>query len=203
MWALCSAAFAALTANIRENRPAAGRLLYLQRFSEPSSFWWYWVRPSQPSGKWMNPLELPSRSLMMLVLSALATGASWVCYFRALKVGTGGLSCSGRQAQRRPGRCVRRRVSRRTTGEPRVARDLSGRRRCTAAPSEAVTYTLPSARQSAAKVDRCEAPYPTRRTCGLEISSEHGRNLLGADGALWLPSRDFGLRGALGSSVAV
>jgi bacterial/archaeal transporter family protein len=39
------------------------------------------------SGKWMNPLQLPSRSLIMLALSALATGASWVCYFRALKVG--------------------------------------------------------------------------------------------------------------------
>ena len=28
-----------------------------------------------------------SRSLVFLVLSGLATGASWVCYFRALKIG--------------------------------------------------------------------------------------------------------------------
>ena len=32
-------------------------------------------------------LPLSSRTWLFLVLSALATGASWVCYFRALKVG--------------------------------------------------------------------------------------------------------------------
>jgi transporter family protein len=39
------------------------------------------------SGKWANPLQFPARTLTFLVLSALATGASWVCYFRALKLG--------------------------------------------------------------------------------------------------------------------
>ncbi|MFZ5540161.1 MAG: EamA family transporter [Pseudomonadota bacterium] len=39
------------------------------------------------AGKWVNPLELPPKSWLFLVLSGLATGASWVCYFRALKVG--------------------------------------------------------------------------------------------------------------------
>ena len=39
------------------------------------------------SGKWRNPAELPIRSALFLTLSALATGASWVCYFRALKIG--------------------------------------------------------------------------------------------------------------------
>jgi transporter family protein len=39
------------------------------------------------AGKWQNPLSLPSRSVLFLVLSALATGASWVCYFRALQIG--------------------------------------------------------------------------------------------------------------------
>jgi transporter family protein len=39
------------------------------------------------TGKWTNPLALRSRSLAFLVLSALATGASWVCYFRALQSG--------------------------------------------------------------------------------------------------------------------
>ena len=39
------------------------------------------------AGKWSNPFELPSKTLLFLVLSGLATGASWVCYFRALKVG--------------------------------------------------------------------------------------------------------------------
>jgi transporter family protein len=39
------------------------------------------------TGKWRTPLELPPKSVTFLVLSAFATGASWVCYFRALKVG--------------------------------------------------------------------------------------------------------------------
>lgn len=38
-------------------------------------------------GKWSNPFTLAPRSLLFLVLSGLATGASWVCYFRALKLG--------------------------------------------------------------------------------------------------------------------
>jgi transporter family protein len=39
------------------------------------------------TGKWTNPLALPGEALLCLLLSALATGASWVCYFRALKMG--------------------------------------------------------------------------------------------------------------------
>ncbi|MDB6163531.1 MAG: EamA family transporter [Xanthomonadaceae bacterium] len=39
------------------------------------------------TGKWRNPAELSLRTLGFLFASALATGASWVCYFRALKVG--------------------------------------------------------------------------------------------------------------------
>lgn len=39
------------------------------------------------AGKWTNPATLPPQSTVFLVLSGLATGASWVCYFRALKVG--------------------------------------------------------------------------------------------------------------------
>ena len=39
------------------------------------------------TGKWSNPLQLPTRSVTFLVLSALATGASWICYFRALQIG--------------------------------------------------------------------------------------------------------------------
>lgn len=41
-----------------------------------------WVRR-----KWTNPALLPPRTLTFLCLSALATGASWVCYFRALQLG--------------------------------------------------------------------------------------------------------------------
>jgi transporter family protein len=39
------------------------------------------------TGKWTNPLALSPKTLSFLVLSGLATGASWVCYFRALKIG--------------------------------------------------------------------------------------------------------------------
>jgi transporter family protein len=39
------------------------------------------------TGKWRNPSELASRTWWFLVLSGLATGASWICYFRALKLG--------------------------------------------------------------------------------------------------------------------
>lgn len=39
------------------------------------------------TGKWTNPLLLSGKTLLFLVLSGLATGASWVCYFRALKMG--------------------------------------------------------------------------------------------------------------------
>ena len=39
------------------------------------------------TGKYRNPFELHSKTWIFLVLSGLATGASWVCYFRALKVG--------------------------------------------------------------------------------------------------------------------
>jgi len=39
------------------------------------------------TGKWQNPLGLAPRTLLFLGFSGLATGASWVCYFRALKLG--------------------------------------------------------------------------------------------------------------------
>jgi transporter family protein len=39
------------------------------------------------AGKWSNPFALGARTWLFLVLSGLATGASWVCYFRALRIG--------------------------------------------------------------------------------------------------------------------
>lgn len=39
------------------------------------------------AGKWQNPFELKGKALLFLTLSAFATGASWVCYFRALQGG--------------------------------------------------------------------------------------------------------------------
>jgi len=46
-----------------------------------SGFIWF-------AGKWSNPFALPSKTWLFLCLSGLATGASWVCYFRALQAGS-------------------------------------------------------------------------------------------------------------------
>jgi transporter family protein len=39
------------------------------------------------TGKWSDPFALSTRNWQFLSLSAMATGASWVCYFRALQMG--------------------------------------------------------------------------------------------------------------------
>lgn len=39
------------------------------------------------TGQWQPPTSLSRRTSLFLVLSGLATGASWICYFRALKIG--------------------------------------------------------------------------------------------------------------------
>lgn len=38
-------------------------------------------------GNLPTPADIPGRAWLFLLLSGLATGASWVCYFRALKIG--------------------------------------------------------------------------------------------------------------------
>jgi len=42
-------------------------------------------------GKLHAPGDISGRTWVFLVLSGLATGASWICYFRALKVGDASL----------------------------------------------------------------------------------------------------------------
>ena len=39
------------------------------------------------TGQFQSPGAISTRTYAFLVLSGLATGASWVCYFRALKLG--------------------------------------------------------------------------------------------------------------------
>ena len=39
------------------------------------------------TGQWQELSGIAPRTWLFLTLSALATGASWVCYFRALKIG--------------------------------------------------------------------------------------------------------------------
>lgn len=39
------------------------------------------------TGGYQNPSSVSGRTWVFLLLSGLATGASWLCYFRALKIG--------------------------------------------------------------------------------------------------------------------
>ncbi|MCB1347959.1 MAG: EamA family transporter [Maritimibacter sp.] len=39
------------------------------------------------TGQWRPVSSIPARAVLFLVLSGLATGASWLAYFRALKLG--------------------------------------------------------------------------------------------------------------------
>ena len=39
------------------------------------------------TGQWQAPASISGRTWLFLALSGLATGASWLCYFRALKIG--------------------------------------------------------------------------------------------------------------------
>jgi transporter family protein len=85
-WALLSAVFAALTAIFAKIglEGVDSDLATLVRTAVIMAVLAAFV---YVTGKWSNPLELSSRTLLFLVLSGLATGASWVCYFRALKIG--------------------------------------------------------------------------------------------------------------------
>ncbi len=85
-WALLSAVFAALTAIFAKIgiRGVDSDLATLIRTAiilvVLSGFVWY-------AGKWSDPFALSPKTWLFLGLSALATGASWVCYFRALQIG--------------------------------------------------------------------------------------------------------------------
>jgi len=39
------------------------------------------------TGGWQSPSEISTRTYVFLLLSGLGTGASWLCYFHALKLG--------------------------------------------------------------------------------------------------------------------
>lgn len=85
-WALLSACFAALTAIFAKvgvegvDADLATLVRTLVIFAVLVPFVWL-------AGKWSNPLALSPRTLGFLALSGLATGASWICYFRALQLG--------------------------------------------------------------------------------------------------------------------
>jgi bacterial/archaeal transporter family protein len=85
-WAALSACFAALTAIFAKvgiqgvDSDFATLIRTVIIVFVLAAFIWY-------AGKWTDPRTLSVKSLVFLALSALATGASWVCYFRALQVG--------------------------------------------------------------------------------------------------------------------
>ena len=87
-WAILSAVFAALTAIFAKigiqgvDSDLATLVRTLIIIVVLTAFVWF-------TGKWSNPLELSTRTWVFLGLSGLATGASWVCYFRALQIGEG------------------------------------------------------------------------------------------------------------------
>jgi bacterial/archaeal transporter family protein len=86
VWALLSAVFAAMTAIFAKVgiKGVDSDLATLVRTGVIivvlSLFVWL-------TGRWSNPFALPSKTWLFLGLSGLATGASWVCYFRALQIG--------------------------------------------------------------------------------------------------------------------
>jgi bacterial/archaeal transporter family protein len=85
-WALLSAVFAALTAIFAKiglegvDSDFATLIRTCVILAVLASFVYL-------AGKWTDPFELRPKTLSFLALSGLATGASWVCYFRALQVG--------------------------------------------------------------------------------------------------------------------
>jgi len=85
-WALLSAVFAALTAILTKLglNGIDPDLATLLRTTVIITLLATWVAFS---GKWSNPLALPLKPLIFLLLSGLATGASWLFYFRALNLG--------------------------------------------------------------------------------------------------------------------
>jgi transporter family protein len=85
-WAVLSACFAALTAifakvgveNVNSDFATFVRTVVILAALGAVLF---------ATGQWQPPASVSGRTYLFLVLSGLATGASWLCYFRALKLG--------------------------------------------------------------------------------------------------------------------
>lgn len=86
LWAFAAAVFAALTAifaklglkNIDSDYATFIRTVVI--LFALSAFLSY-------TGKWQDPMTLSYKNWIFLVLSGLATGASWLAYFKALQIG--------------------------------------------------------------------------------------------------------------------
>lgn len=85
-WALLSAMFAALTAifakvGVEDINPDLATFIRTIIVLMSLAFILY------ATGQFSHPGSISTRSWIFLVLSGLGTGASWLCYFRALKLG--------------------------------------------------------------------------------------------------------------------
>ena len=86
LWALLSAAFAALTAifaKIGVENVGSDFATFIRTVVILLTITAILTATSQ----WQSPASVSGRTYLFLVLSGLATGASWLCYFRALKLG--------------------------------------------------------------------------------------------------------------------
>lgn len=88
LWAAAAAVFAALTAVLAKlglDGIDANLATLLRTLVVAAALTLLLLLTGQLS--WQQLLALPSASLGALVLSGLATGVSWLCYFQALKLG--------------------------------------------------------------------------------------------------------------------
>lgn len=85
-WALASATFAALTAIFAKVGVSAVNSDFAT-FIRTIVILAASAGVVAATGAWQAPASVPARTWVFLVLSGLATGASWLCYFRALKLG--------------------------------------------------------------------------------------------------------------------
>jgi bacterial/archaeal transporter family protein len=86
LWALLSALFAALTA-IFAKIGVEGINSDLATLVRTAVVLVTLAAILFATGQLTNPGPISAKSWLFLVLSALGTGASWLCYFRALKLG--------------------------------------------------------------------------------------------------------------------
>ncbi len=86
LWALLSAAFAALTA-IFAKVGVSGVGSDFATFVRTVVILATLAAMLTLTGGWQGLATLAPRAVLFLVLSGLATGASWLCYFRALQLG--------------------------------------------------------------------------------------------------------------------
>jgi transporter family protein len=85
-WALLSAAFAALTAifaKIGIENVNADFATFIRTIVILMTL----ALILLATGQFQSPGTISGRTYVFLVLSGLATGGSWICYFRALKIG--------------------------------------------------------------------------------------------------------------------